>query len=141
MKNNKGFSLVELIIVIAIMAVLIGVLAPQYLKYVEKSRVSSDETAIADVRNAMQNSLADEDVYSNVNSGDSVVINCGTGAVTSSNAKLQSAIQAVVGTSIKLGSKTYKKTNSTIRFTATYTASNMKWEVTPFETATAGFKN
>ena len=32
--NNKGFSLVELIIVVAIMAVLIGVLAPTYLKYV-----------------------------------------------------------------------------------------------------------
>lgn len=40
--NNKGFSLVELIIVVAIMAVLIGVLAPQYLKYVEKSRESAD---------------------------------------------------------------------------------------------------
>lgn len=32
--TNKGFSLVELIIVIAIMAVLVGVLAPQFLKYV-----------------------------------------------------------------------------------------------------------
>ena len=40
--DNKGFSLVELIIVIAIMAVLIGVLAPQYLKYVEKARRSAD---------------------------------------------------------------------------------------------------
>lgn len=40
--NNKGFSLVELIIVVAIMAVLIGVLAPQYLKYVERSRESAD---------------------------------------------------------------------------------------------------
>lgn len=36
--TNKGFSLVELIIVIAIMAVLVGVLAPQYVKYLNKSK-------------------------------------------------------------------------------------------------------
>ena len=40
--NNKGFSLVELIVVIAIMAVLVGVLAPQFLKYVERGRKSTD---------------------------------------------------------------------------------------------------
>lgn len=37
-KNNKGFSLIELIVVVAIMAVLVGVLAPAYLRYVEKAR-------------------------------------------------------------------------------------------------------
>ena len=42
MKNNKGFSLVELIIVIAIMAILVGVIAPQLIKYIEKSRQSAD---------------------------------------------------------------------------------------------------
>lgn len=41
-KNNKGFSLVELIIVIAIMAILAGVLAPQFVKYLGKSRVAVD---------------------------------------------------------------------------------------------------
>ena len=40
--NNKGFSLVELIVVIAIMAVLVGVLGPQFMKYVEKGRQSTD---------------------------------------------------------------------------------------------------
>ena len=40
--NNKGFSLVELIVVIAIMAVLVGVMAPQFLKYVERARKSTD---------------------------------------------------------------------------------------------------
>jgi len=42
--NNKGFSLVELIIVIAIMAVLVGVLAPTLYKYVNKSKESTDIT-------------------------------------------------------------------------------------------------
>lgn len=40
--KNKGFSMVELIIVIAVMAILVGALAPAILKYVNKSRISTD---------------------------------------------------------------------------------------------------
>lgn len=57
--NNKGFSLVELIIVIAIMAVLMGVLAPQYLKYVKKSKVSTDITNAENVATAVNAEIAD----------------------------------------------------------------------------------
>jgi type IV pilus assembly protein PilA len=52
--NNKGFSLVELIIVVAIMAVLIGVLAPTYLKYVESSRRTSDCTSVGSILDACE---------------------------------------------------------------------------------------
>ena len=57
--NNKGFSLVELIIVIAIMAVLIGVLAPQYLKYVERSRQSADIDNLDQIISAVEIYAAD----------------------------------------------------------------------------------
>lgn len=68
--NNKGFSLVELIIVIAIMAVLMGILAPQYLKYVKQSKISTDITNAEEIATAINVTVADS-----VNpSSDSVMI-------------------------------------------------------------------
>ncbi len=57
--NNKGFSLVELIIVIAIMAVLVGILAPQFIRYVERSRESTDIQNLESVKSAVEAALAD----------------------------------------------------------------------------------
>lgn len=57
--NNKGFSLVELIVVIAIMAVLIGVLAPTLLGNIEKSKLSKDKQAIDELYQAWTNTLGD----------------------------------------------------------------------------------
>ncbi len=39
-KHNQGFSLIEIIIVIAILAVLTGILAPLYLRYVQRAKDS-----------------------------------------------------------------------------------------------------
>ena len=60
--SNKGFSLVELIIVIAIMAILVGVMAPQLIKYIEKSKVASDTQICDSVHSAMLYAFMDPEV-------------------------------------------------------------------------------
>lgn len=62
MKNNKGFSLVELIIVIAIMAILVGVMAPQLIKYIEKTNVSADTQLADTVKSAITTAMMDPSV-------------------------------------------------------------------------------
>ena len=59
--NNKGFSLVELIVVIAIMAVLVGVLAPQFIKYVEKSREATDIQNCDTIKSVVESYYADKE--------------------------------------------------------------------------------
>lgn len=64
--ENKGFSLVELIVTIAIMAVMVTVLAPALLQYVEKSRMQKDDSAMGELTNVIQLALSDQDIYDEV---------------------------------------------------------------------------
>ncbi len=57
--NNKGFSLPELIIVMAIMAVLVGILLPAYLKYVNNSKVSADLANAEELAGAIRIEIAE----------------------------------------------------------------------------------
>ena len=114
--NNKGFSLVELIVVIAIMAVLVGVLAPSLLRYVEKSRAQKDDSAMAEVTNAIQLALADEKVYDEVVPATGSTVDYTftpssgvvTIATTLTTTNLQAEVTGSVGSTITLNSRTYK---------------------------------
>ncbi len=66
MKKNKGFSLVELIIVIAIMAILAAAIAPALIRYIDKSRKADDIAAAETVNTAVQTSLSNEDAYDEI---------------------------------------------------------------------------
>ena len=68
MEQNKGFSLVELIIVIAIMAILVGVMGPQLIKYMEKTRVSSDTQICDNVHSAIVYAMSDPEVITDATS-------------------------------------------------------------------------
>lgn len=57
--NNKGFSLVELIIVIAIMVILVAVIAPQYTKFVNNSKISNDVQTASDMATAIDVLIAE----------------------------------------------------------------------------------
>lgn len=62
-KMNKGFSMVELIIVIAIMAILAGALAPALIRYINKSRISTDIQTGNTIATGIQTALSNEAGY------------------------------------------------------------------------------
>ena len=113
MKNNKGFSLVELIIVIAIMAVLVGVLAPTYLQYVEKSKKSNDVSTVDSIVNAVEIGAIDPEVMTDSTTSLTIVItNSSFNIKPATGSAWAEAVKAAVGTDIKLKSSNWSKKNT-----------------------------
>lgn len=119
--NNKGFSLVELIVVIAIMAILVGVLAPSVLGQLDKAKISKDKQTIETVVTAVATAYADQTVTSGkptstasvtaVTFGTSWTSYTGTGVETS----FAGAVQSIVGyTEVALESNEYSGQSVTI---------------------------
>jgi len=118
--NNKGFSLVELIVVVAIMAVLMVVVGPQLLKNVDKARIQRDNSAISEIANAAKIAMADQPIYDEINklASKSVSITFDTNnkiVYPTTDAPLLAAeLAEVAGSNIVLNSGLYKGAHPTL---------------------------
>lgn len=130
--NNKGFSLVELIVVIAIMAVLIGVLAPQFLRYVEKSRLQKDNQAVNEIAQAAKAAMANETIYNEVGTSTTITPSGKTYTFTTSTTPtFQGELANTVGTTVTLSSKKYS-TSPTITVSVDTGTNTVKVTGTPY---------
>lgn len=127
-KNNKGFSLVELIVVIAIMAVLVGVLAPQFIKYVEKSRQSTDMQSVQQLKSSVETDISDNENVTSV-----------TIAISGSGKKATTTINASSGTVTPSTSSAALKSSGWPTITYRLDPGTGAWSTTA--TATTNTKN
>lgn len=121
--NNKGFSLVELIVVIAIMAVLIGVLAPTFTKYVERSRKSTDVQNASAVLTAVQTYAVDPMVATGdqIASGATVTLSVTGAPACTGNADKALAAAGISDVKLKSG-KWGDGTKASVKITFTVAA-------------------
>ncbi len=62
-KNSKGFTLIELMIVVAIIAILAAIAIPQYKKFQAKAKASEAKTNLGSIATAEEAYKAENDKY------------------------------------------------------------------------------
>ena len=93
-KNNKGFTLAELLIVVAIIAVLVAIAIPVFTTQLERAREATD---LSNIRAAYAEAVADY---------------LSKGAATATTAKVENIQQTVDGWAIE-DAKLYTRVNGT----------------------------
>ncbi|NCB73213.1 MAG: prepilin-type N-terminal cleavage/methylation domain-containing protein [Clostridia bacterium] len=129
-KNNKGFTLVELIVVIAIIGVLAAVLVPQYIQYVEKSRIGVDESYLSEIAHVAELTAASSEAVNGVACTITVVpagtISVATTTPATAGTTLKAELDRTFGSGSAFKSKTYKAETDGVTITLS-TAGKATW--------------
>lgn len=67
MKNQQGFTLIELMIVVAIIAILAAIALPMYRDYVAKSQLAAALAEITPAKTALETKLQEDSSYTPTN--------------------------------------------------------------------------
>lgn len=109
--NNKGFSLIELIIVIAIMAVLVAIIAPNLTKYLGKSKDSTDKKNLDEIESTLKTCITSFEMDNSdfiVSSGTSATVAFTSGGCTVTGSSNNTTAKAIIDEAIE-ATKTQRK--------------------------------
>jgi len=136
--NNKGFSLIELIIVIAIMAVLIAILAPNLTSWLGKSKVSTDRDNAKKIENVIDvalQGLASEELTLNASSmyEDGLI----SGIISAANSGTSLDPEGVFEDNIKDGLNKMLDSTGALKTPKQGSGYNFYYNITPSSTGTS----
>lgn len=117
---NKGFTLIELMIVVAVIGVLAAIAIPQYQNYVAKAELGSALSTLASLKTNVEDKLANDGAFPSGNLQD-----LGAPAPTNGTIEATTAAQTIVF-SFTTGSEKVK----TAKVTLTRNASTAAWTCT-----------
>ena len=100
MSNSKGFTLIELMIVIAIIGILAAIAVPQYSQYTKRAKFSEVKIATTIVTSGVEDCYQRNEGHADCNSAGTVTIPGRVTLITLNRASIASLVQSVTLTEV-----------------------------------------